>query len=61
LCYEFQGGLLFVSIALWILDMDELEMFDFLENELHIVGRIGLSSKILEYIMSKGVASLKCF
>jgi hypothetical protein len=29
---------LFVSIALWILDMDELEMFDFLENELHIVG-----------------------
>jgi hypothetical protein len=40
---EFQERLLFVSIVLCMLDMDELEMFNFLEYELHIVGIVGLS------------------
>jgi len=40
---EFQERLLFVSIVLCILDMDELEMFNFLEYELHTVGIVGLS------------------
>jgi hypothetical protein len=41
---EFQKRLLFVSIVLCILDMDELEMFNFLEYEVHIVGIVGISS-----------------
>jgi hypothetical protein len=39
-----QKGLVFVSIVLCILDMDELEMLNFLEDEFHIVRTFGLGS-----------------
>ncbi len=42
---------MFVSIVLCILDMNELEMFKFLEFELHVVGIVGPSFKIIENIM----------
>jgi hypothetical protein len=53
LCCEFQEGLLFVSIVLWILDMDKLEMFNFLEDELHIIRIVGLCLETFENIVSK--------
>jgi hypothetical protein len=53
LCYDFQKSLLFVSIALCILDMNKLEMFEFLEDELHVVGIVGPSLKTLETIVLK--------
>ncbi len=55
LCYEFQKGLSFVSIVLFNLNVDELKMFNFLKDELHIVRRVGPSSKTLENIVSKVV------
>ncbi len=51
LCCEFQEGLLFVSIVLCILDMDKLEMFNFLEDELHIIRIIGLGLETFENIV----------
>jgi hypothetical protein len=51
LCYELKKGLLFVSIVLCTLDMNELEMFKFLEFELHVVWIVGPSFKIVENIV----------
>ncbi len=55
LCYEFQKGLSFVSIVLFNLNVDELKMFNFFKDELHIVRTVGPSSKTLENIVSKVV------
>jgi hypothetical protein len=51
LCCEFQEGFLFVSIVWCILDMDKLEMFNFLEDELHIIRIVGLGWETLENIV----------
>lgn len=53
LCCEFQEGLSFVSIMLCILDMDKLKMFNFLEDELHIIRIVGLGLETFENIVLK--------
>jgi hypothetical protein len=40
--------------------MEELEMFNFLEDEFHVIRTIGLSSKTLENIVSNEVHSRSC-
>ncbi len=59
LCCEFQEGLLFVSIVLCILDMDNLETFNFLEDELHNIRIVDLGLETLENIVSKELLQVK--
>jgi hypothetical protein len=48
-----QEGMVFVSIVLCTLDMDKLEMFNFLEDEFHIVRTIGLGLKTIKTLCQK--------